>query len=99
MTAPTAEDAIAEALMARDAEDVDWIDRDSAERYAAAVVAAVRAMSVEQQAELIGGEIERQARLSSGKPIPLSTPLGLQTAERLGRPIESRVVGPWQVTP
>jgi hypothetical protein len=41
---------------------VDEVD----EAFAEAVLAAIRAMTVEQQAEVIGGEVERGYRFGSG---------------------------------
>lgn len=92
---PTVEDVIAEAMTNREVwvstfnedgdEDVACgvIDADDRLRLAAAVVAAVRAMTVEQLAQLIGGMTETGtfSRVSDGVPV----------ATRL------RVVGPWQV--
>lgn len=57
MTASTAEDVIARALV--DDLCIRCIGRRH--RLAAAVVAAIRAMTVEQQAELIGGDVDETA--------------------------------------
>lgn len=93
-TAPTAEDVIAEAAHAAifdysqtDAWPILGDDARAADFIAAAVVAAIRAMSVQQQAELIGGEVQNlhEIRLQADGmfwPVP-----------------GSRVVGPWQETP
>lgn len=94
-TAPTAADVIAEAVGRA------MVLRTSPHEIAAAVVAAIRAMSVEQLADLIpDATVERQVRVrDGGPPLMLSSALAVQVAERLDRPTEARLVGPWRAEP
>lgn len=81
---PTVEDVLARAMC--DALVEAPLDEpcEGCKMQAAAVVAAVRAMSPEQQAQLIGGAVERSGRTHLGDE-------GLFVHDPVGR-----VVGPWR---
>lgn len=94
--APTVTDVLAEALVREvwigfcdEAGDDDAacgvIDADDRHLLAAAVVAAIRDMTAEQQAELIGGSTERLA--------------GYAVSTDLDECPVVRVVGPWRAEP
>lgn len=88
---PTVEDVIADVLVGASMtlpsdpltqdDVIDWIEM----KAAAAVVAAVRAMTPEQQAELIGEMTETGTFSRVVDDVPVATRV--------------RIVGPWQVEP
>lgn len=53
----SARDVLVKALMDRAGEDVDWIDADSAQKYAEAAMTAIRGMSIEDLGDLLSNRV------------------------------------------